>query len=67
MSKEAPVSPPEGTLRGQGRGFTLPLNTYTRSLRGIYVDMYAPSEISEARDEDVKLTASVIPETGTWR
>ena len=67
--KEAPVCPPEGTCcQGQGTRLygSLPEYLYSLSPRGIYVDLYAPSEISwKQGNTDLKLTAiTAFPEAG---
>jgi len=67
--KEAPVCPPEGTCcQGQGTRLygSLPEYLYSLSPKGIYVDLYAPSEISwKQGNTDLKLTTTTaFPEAG---
>jgi len=67
--KEAPVCPPEGTCcQGQGTRLygSLPEYLYSLSPKGIYVDLYARSEISwKQGNADLKLTtATAFPEAG---
>ena len=67
--KEAPVCPPEGTCcQGQGTRLygSLPEYLYSLSPHGIYVDLYAPSEITWKQGAmDIKLaTATAFPESG---
>jgi DUF1680 family protein len=69
VKKEVPVSPPEGTCcEGQGTRLfaSLPEYLYSLSPRGVYVDMYAPSEISwkQAGTEVNLSTATAFPEAG---
>ncbi|HYK88315.1 MAG TPA: beta-L-arabinofuranosidase domain-containing protein [Acidobacteriota bacterium] len=67
--KDEPISPPQGTCcEGQGTRLygSLPEYLYSLSPAGIYVDMYAPSEISWQRgDTRLKLiTMTQLPEVG---
>jgi DUF1680 family protein len=67
--KEAPQCPPFGTCcEGQGTRLygSLPEYLYSLSARGIYVDQYAPSEITwKQGNVDVKLTTrTAFPEAG---
>ena len=67
--KEVPVSPPEGTCcEGQGTRLfgSLPEYLYSLSPGGIYVDIYAPSEISwKQGTTDVRLLATTaFPQAG---
>ena len=62
VTKEKPISPPEGTCcEGQGVRLygSLPEYIYTFSQEGIFVDLYAPSEVSwKQGNTDIKLTAT---------
>jgi DUF1680 family protein len=62
LKKEEPVSPPEGTCcEGQGTRLygSIPEYLYSFSPRGIFVDLYAPSEISwNQGNAELKLTTS---------
>jgi DUF1680 family protein len=67
--KEAPQCPPYGTCcEGQGTRLygSLPEYLYSLSPRGIYVDLYAPSEISwKQGNTELKLTTTTaFPEAG---
>ena len=69
VKKEVPVSPPEGTCcEGQGTRLfaSLPEYLYSLSPGGVYVDMYAPSEISwkQAGTEVNLSTVTAFPEAG---
>jgi DUF1680 family protein len=69
VKKEVPVSPPEGTCcEGQGTRLfaSLPEYLYSLSPGGVYVDIYAPSEISwkQAGTEVNLSTATAFPEAG---
>ena len=69
VKKDEPVSPPAGTCcEGQGTRLygSLPEYLYSLSPRGIYVDLYAPSEISwKQGGADWKLsTSTTFPEAG---
>ena len=70
--KQAPQCPPEGTCcEGQGTRLygSLPEYLYSLSLRGIYVDLYAPSEISwKQGNTELKLTTTTtFPDAGDVR
>ncbi len=67
--KDEPVSPPQGTCcEGQGTRLyaSLPEYLYSISPEGVYVDMYAPSEISWRQgSEEVRLVnLTAFPESG---
>ena len=67
--KEPPLCPPEGTCcEGQGTRLygSLPEYLYSFSRRGVYVDLYAPSEISwKQGNTDLTLTTTTtFPEAG---
>jgi DUF1680 family protein len=67
--KEAPQCPPYGTCcEGQGTRLygSLPEYLYSLSPRGLYVDLYAPSEISwKQGNAEIKLiTSTAFPESG---
>jgi DUF1680 family protein len=67
--KDEPVSPPQGTCcEGQGTRLygSLPEYLYSLSPAGIYVDIYAPSEISwKQGNTEVRLTSvTSLPEAG---
>jgi len=67
--KEPPTCPPEGTCcEGQGTRLygSLPEYIYSFSPRGIYIDLYAPSEVSwKQGNTELKLTtATAFPESG---
>jgi len=70
--KEAPQCPPYGTCcEGQGTRLygSLPEYLYSLSPRGIYVDLYAPSEIAwKQGNTELKLTTTTtFPEAGDVR
>jgi DUF1680 family protein len=70
--KAPPICPPQGTCcEGQGTRLygSLPEYLYSLSSRGIYVDLYAPSEISwEQGNTSLKLTTTTaFPESGDVR
>ena len=67
--KDEPVAPPKGTCcEGQGTRLygSLPEYLYSLSPRGLFVDLYAPSEIAWKQGAvDVKLTTvTAMPEAG---
>ena len=69
VKKDEPVSPPLGTCcEGQGTRLygSLPEYLYSVSPQGLYVDLYAPSEIAwKQGDQDWRLTSSTsFPEAG---
>jgi len=67
--KEPPTCPPDGTCcEGQATRLygSLPEYIYSFSPRGIYIDLYAPSEVSwKQGNTELKLTtATAFPESG---
>jgi hypothetical protein len=67
--KDEPASPPQGTCcEGQGTRLfgSLPEYLYSLSPKGVYVDLYAPSELTwKQGDLEVKLTTvTSFPESG---